>query len=154
MFAVTVLRTPVINPLRGKLQKWKLLSQRKWMLSWSSIRRAKETMGPLVNIVPRALVNVQVARSRNPLLTTQDTIPSLIIQMGKQHQRVVRTHPGCSMLSQVRLFVTPWTLARQAPLSLGFSRQEHWSGLSFHSPGDFPNPGAELMSPVLAGSFF
>ena len=127
------------------------------MLSWSSIRRAKETMGPLVNIVPRALVNVQVARSRNPLLTTQDTIPSLIIQMGKQHQRVVRTHPGCSMLSQVRLFVTPWTLARQAPLSLGFSRQEHWSGLPCPPPGDLPEPEAEppsLTSPTLSSRFF
>ena len=38
-------------------------------------------------------------------------------------------------------FVTPWTVARQAPLSMGFSRQEYWSGLPFPSPGDLPNPG-------------
>ena len=43
-------------------------------------------------------------------------------------------------LSRVRLFVTPWTAARQAPLSRGFSRQEHWSGLPFPSPRDLPDP--------------
>ena len=44
-------------------------------------------------------------------------------------------------LSRVRLFVTPWTVAYQAPLSTGFSRQEYWSGLPFPSPGDLPDPG-------------
>ena len=46
-------------------------------------------------------------------------------------------------LSCVRLFVTPWTVAYQAPLSMGFSRQENWGGLPFPSPGDLPNPGIE-----------
>ena len=46
-------------------------------------------------------------------------------------------------LSRVRLFVTPWTVAYQAPLSMGFSRQECWSELPFPSPGDLPNPGIE-----------
>ena len=41
----------------------------------------------------------------------------------------------------IRLFVTPWTVARQALLSMGFSRQEYWSGLLIPSPGDLPNPG-------------
>ena len=52
-------------------------------------------------------------------------------------------------LSRVRLFATPWTVAHQAPLSMGFSRQEYWSGLPFPSPGDLPNPGIELGSPAL-----
>ena len=52
-------------------------------------------------------------------------------------------------LSRVRLFVTPWTVAHQAPLSMGFSRQEYWSGLQFPSPGDLPNPGIEPRSPTL-----
>ena len=43
----------------------------------------------------------------------------------------------------------PWTVARQAPLSMVFSRQEYWSGLPFPSPGDLPNPGIEPGSPVL-----
>ena len=46
-------------------------------------------------------------------------------------------------LSRVRLFATPWTLAYQAPPSLGFSRQEYWSGLPCPPPGDLPNPGIE-----------
>ena len=49
-------------------------------------------------------------------------------------------------LSHVRLFVTPWTVARQAPLSMGFSRQEHWSGLPCPPPGDLPKPGTEPTS--------
>ena len=51
-------------------------------------------------------------------------------------------------------FVTPWTVAPQAPLSMGFPRQEYWSGLPFPSPGDLPNPGTEPVSPALAGGFF
>ena len=53
------------------------------------------------------------------------------------------------LLSHVRLFVTPWTVAYQAPLSMGFSRQEYWSGLPFPSPGDLPDPGIKLKSPAL-----
>ena len=53
------------------------------------------------------------------------------------------------LLSHVRLFVTPWTVASQAPLSMGFSRQEYWSGLPFPSPGDLPNPGIEARSLAL-----
>ena len=61
------------------------------------------------------------------------------------------------VLSHVQLFATPWTVACQAPLSMGFSRQEYWSGLPFPSPGDLTNPGIEHTSPVsppLAGRFF
>ena len=50
--------------------------------------------------------------------------------------------------------MTPWTVARQAPLSREFSRQGYWSGLPFTSPGDLPDPGVELMCPALAGRFF
>ena len=52
-------------------------------------------------------------------------------------------------LSRVQLFVTLWTVAYQAPLSMGFSRQEHWSGLPFPSPGDLHDPGIEPGSPAL-----
>ena len=53
------------------------------------------------------------------------------------------------LLSCVRLFVTPWTVAYQAPPSMGFSRQEYWSGLPFPSPGDLPDPGFAPGSPAL-----
>ena len=52
-------------------------------------------------------------------------------------------------LSRVRLFATPWTVAYQAPPSMGFSRQECWNGLPFLSPGDLPNPGIEPKSPTV-----
>ena len=51
-------------------------------------------------------------------------------------------------LSRVRLFATPWTVAYQAPPSMGFSKQENWSGLPFPSPGDIPDPGIEPGSPA------
>ena len=49
----------------------------------------------------------------------------------------------------VRLFGTPWTVAYQAPLFMGFSRQEYWSGLPFPSPGDLPDPGIKPRSPAM-----
>ena len=58
--------------------------------------------------------------------------------------------------SHVRLFVTLWTVARQGPQSMGFSRQEDWSGLPCPLPRDVPNPGnkpSSLMTPALAGGF-
>ena len=58
------------------------------------------------------------------------------------------------MLSHVLLFVTPWTVAHQVPLPMGFPRQEYWSGLLFPSPGDLPDPGIKPESPALAGRFF
>ena len=60
-------------------------------------------------------------------------------------------------LQRVQLFATPWTVARQAPLSMGFSRQEYWSGLPCPPSGDLPDPGIEpasLTSSALAGGFF
>ena len=64
---------------------------------------------------------------------------------------------GLCMLSHVPLFATLWTETRQAPLFMGFSRQEYWSGLPFPSPGDLPDTGMEpgsLATPALAGRFF
>ena len=52
------------------------------------------------------------------------------------------------VLSSVRLFATPQTIARQAPLNMGFSRQEYWSGLPCPPPGDRPYPGIEPASPM------
>ena len=68
-------------------------------------------------------------------------------------------HTCCvlSRFSHVGLFETPWTKAHQAPLSMGFSSQEYWSGLPCPSAGDLPDPGIEptsLTFPALAGVFF
>ena len=74
-------------------------------------------------------------------------------------QNLINTVLACmlSHFSHIRLFATLWTVARQAPLSIGFSRQEFWSGLPCPPPGDLLKPGIEpesFMSPALAGRFF
>ena len=65
-------------------------------------------------------------------------------------KRIYFVH-ACSVMSNSG---TAWTGASQAPLSMGFSRQEYWSGLPFSSPGDLPDPGLEPASSVLASEFF
>ena len=59
-----------------------------------------------------------------------------------------------SHFRSVQLFVTPWTVAHQAPLSMGCPRQEHWNGFPVSLPGDLPGPGIKPASPALAGTFF
>ena len=62
-----------------------------------------------------------------------------------------------SVLTRVQLFPTPWTVAHQAPLSMGFSRQEYWCELPLPPPADLPDPGIKLeshVSPALAAGFF
>ena len=61
------------------------------------------------------------------------------------------TYSEVKSLSRVQLFATPWTVAHQVPPSMGFSRQEYWSGLPFPSPGDLPDPEIEPRSPALQG---
>ena len=68
----------------------------------------------------------------------------------------IHTHGGGDGLvtNSGPTFVTPWTVAHQSPLSMGFPRQEYWSGLTFPSPGDLLNPGIERTSSELAGRCF
>ena len=56
----------------------------------------------------------------------------------------IRINAGVQCIQSWQLFVTPWTVACQAPLSMRFSRQEYWSRLPFPSPGDLPDPGSNL----------
>ena len=67
--------------------------------------------------------------------------------------RHLSAHMWAQLLSRVRLFATPWTVARQVSLSMRFFQHEYWSGFPFPFPGDLPNPRIEPMSPVLAGGF-
>ena len=84
----------------------------------------------------------------------------LLIASCGQAQRRVLASPVAAVLAcawPCPLRATPWTGARQTPLSMGFSGQEHWGGLPFPPPGDLPNPGIKPMSPVspcVAGGFF
>ena len=74
---------------------------------------------------------------------------------GMNRESSIDIHTTCALshFSRVQLFVTPWTVACRAPLSMGFSGQENWSGLPCPPPGDLPDPGIKPMSPALqAGS--
>ena len=83
------------------------------------------------------------------------TLPMPFVQLaGRGTSVAYKVALAVESLSHVWLFVTPWTVTHQAPLSMGFSRQEYWSGLPFLPPGDLPNPGIEPMSPALAGRLF
>ena len=62
---------------------------------------------------------------------------------------VIFPYLSMKLLSRVRLFATPWIVAHQAPPSMGFSRQEYWSGLPFLSAGHLPDPGIEPRSPTM-----
>ena len=88
---------------------------------------------PDLGIEPKALVSPELASG---VFTTIAFIAACLKVKAK-------------LLSRVRLFATPWTAAYQAPLSMGFPRQEYWSGLPFPSPGDHPDPGVEPGSPAL-----
>ena len=86
----------------------------------------------------------------------QSHVPGSLVSWGwSQNQHPTRTRElvvlVCSVVSDS---ATPGTIAHQAPLSMGFPRQEYWSRLPFPSPGDLSNPGIEPASPALAGGFF
>jgi len=70
----------------------------------------------------------------------------------KYYKPICACVPNC--FSCVWLFATLWTVTHQAPLSMGFSRQDYWSGLPCPPPGNLPDPGIKPVSPALAGRFF
>ena len=74
---------------------------------------------------------------------------------GMNRESSIDIHTTCALshFSRVQLFVTPWTVACRAPLSMGFSGQENWSGLPCPPPGDLPDPGIKPMSPALQVDF-
>ena len=76
------------------------------------------------------------------------SMPSWSFSLAIHVKKVARN--GCSVMSDS---VTPWTVAHPAPLSIGFPRQEYWSGLPFPSPGDLPGPGIKPTSPAWADRF-
>ena len=102
---------------------------------------------------PSVLVFLRITSVWNKNLLLSDMQSCMLMPVSSSR------HASCmlSCFSCVLLFVTLWTVACQAPLSMGFSRPEHWSGLPCYPPGDLPVTGIEpmsLMSPALAGGFF
>ena len=82
----------------------------------------------------------------SPILKASDTVQ---VPMISKHEALPQVKVKVKSLSPIRLFATPWTVAYQAPPSMGFSRQECWSGMPFLSPGQLPDPGIEHRFPAL-----
>ena len=98
---------------------------------------------PLDDALSKQTAFSGVARKESPLLISQQ-VPAVKQEAGMC---------ACQIASVMSNSATPWTLAHQAPLFMGFSRQEYWSGLPCPPPGDLPDPGIEPTSPSLAGGF-
>ena len=85
-------------------------------------------------------------------------VESIPMEVGIEMETYWRSFTGgCAVLndfSRVWLLATTWPVARKAPLSMGFPRQEYWGGLPFPPLGNLPNPGIKPVSPALAGRFF
>ena len=92
----------------------------------------------------------KAARIHECFLVTEDTYPEYTSSPAASNGDLCML----SLFSCVWLFATPWTVACQAPLSMGFSRQEYWSELPFPLPGNLPRDRTPVMSPALAGEFF
>ena len=103
-----------------------------------------------------ASVNSQFLKTSEFLLAKEKRYGADILG-NRIHKRLICMCVCVHLLSHIQLFVIPWTVARQASLSMEFSRQEYWSGLPFCTPRGLPNPGIEptfLASPTLTGGFF
>ena len=97
-----------------------------------------KVMSLLFNMVYRFVI-IFLPKSKNLLISWPQSLSAVILE--PQKNKICHC--------QVQLFVNPWTVACQAPLSMGFFRQEYWSGLPFPSPGDLPDPGMEPGSTAL-----
>ena len=101
--------------------------------------------------------NNRMGKTRDLFKKIRDTEGIFHAKMGtikdrngmKQKQNMLRSESESEVAQSCPTLCDPWTVAHQAPLSVGLSRQEYWSGLPFPSPGDLPNPGIEPRSPTL-----
>ena len=112
-----------------------------WRAPIHGIERVRHNLAPsfFISFLPYINMNQsQVHTCPPPLLT----VPSTTHLSEPQFLQLGMCMLSC--FSRVRLFVTPWTVALQGPLSMRFSRQEYWSGLPFSHPGDPPHPGIKL----------
>ena len=96
-----------------------------------------------------------ISGSKKPLYLTGPMPWPLGSSLPPQTPGPIASGSNCGLAAMsCPTLVTPRTVALQAPLSMGFLRQEYWSGLPFPSPGDLPNPGSKPVSPPLADGFF
>ena len=115
-----------------------------------------------IRVAGRNINNLRYADNTTLMAESEEELKSLLMKVKEQSEnvglklnfqktKIMASSPISSVqsLSRVRLFTTPWTEAYQDPPSMGFSRQEYWSGLPFPCPGYLPDPGIEPGSPAL-----
>ena len=141
---------------RTQLSDWPISLQAPWYFTETSTAQWGENIGNKEKSTS-ALLAVWPWEAAHPLWTSNESLIKWRITFRilsnplslKGYLSVKECLLKVKSLSHVRLFATPWTVAHQDPVSMGFFRQEYWSGLPFPSPGDLPYPGIELRSPVL-----
>ena len=101
-----------------------------------------------VCVLPRDIVPTRPSPTITALVSLGDSNITLLLPIRDGNVK------GCQLLSRVRLFVTPWTVVCQDPLSMEFSRQEYWSGLPCSPSVDFPDPRIQVKSPVLQADIY
>ena len=94
--------------------------------------------------IPATYINLYIK-----VTTMRNKVVLNLKKVGRRHSLWLSVLVPACLLSHIRLFAIPCTVAHQAPLSIQFSRQEHWSGLQCPPPGDLPDPGIEPRSPAL-----
>ena len=103
---------------------------------------------------PHVIAPADLMSGEEPLSGSQVTTFLLHSHMAEREDSSLFLFLQVKSLSRVRLFATPWSVAHQAPPSMGFPRQEYWSGSPFLFPGKLPDPGIEPIFPALARRFF
>ena len=118
--------------------------------SWTRLSNSATTIP--IHVLSHVLLNTCTHKTKPAVLNSQGTFIFFFLYTHTHtHTHIfIVVHS----LSHVQLFVTSWTVAHQAPLSMWFSRQEYWSGLPFPSSENLPDPGIKLKSPALASVFF
>ena len=124
---------------------WQGVRHTEWLTLSFSMREMDKMIGWRLSEYRWCLLQVKCLRNlRKPSKEWNDGRWSPFTHL----QSCPRKEKKVKLFSRVQLFATPWSVAYQAPPSMGFSRQEYWSGLPFPSPGDLPDPGMEPRSPA------
>ena len=133
------------NPGQEVQAVWTKSKLKPWFFGFHVLWTLSTSFPPQLQNYKMKIQTLYLLGKKNPLIGGSVTLKPVLFR-----------GPCAGVLSHVRLSVTPWTVAFQAPLSAGFSRQEYWSGLPIPSPGDLPDPGIKptSMSPALASGFF
>ena len=108
----------------------------------------------LITVREKTMMITEIVKTNGQYLLSTHLPESILRILHTYNHNAQQVLLVIQSLNPVQLSWTPWTVAHQASLSMGFPRQEYWSGLPSPPPEDLPNPGIKIVSPALAGEFF